>query len=354
MDWLCAAGDTVAAGDPLAIVVTERAEYLLPSPAVGVIEAMIAVGTVVRAGERIADLGGEQSALGIEDSEEPQLQLSGQPVEMERASADTQVCREMSAAALRVRATPLARRMATILGVDLDALAVSDRVRKQDVLRQAEARAHTTRQEIRDASPVPSRNHQPPVSPAPQMVTVFEVDLGAVHAYCAAHGATFQRIRLQLDPLVCVAHRAAGLLWQYPELNARWSEAGIVRRRRFDILVARGVQRFCVRDAGDLTLRGVARALARAHGDEVRDDVYFSIEQRATNAFLARPVSLAPSVQLWLSSEQPNVVVYHNGIRIRPLARMALAYDARLLDQQRADRFLASLCEQLEQFHIVG
>ncbi|NJM05212.1 hypothetical protein HC891_01735 [Candidatus Gracilibacteria bacterium] len=45
--WLRATGDSVALGEPLALAVTERAEYVLPSTAAGVLTISAAIGAIL-------------------------------------------------------------------------------------------------------------------------------------------------------------------------------------------------------------------------------------------------------------------------------------------------------------------
>jgi pyruvate/2-oxoglutarate dehydrogenase complex dihydrolipoamide acyltransferase (E2) component len=328
--WLRAEGDLLAVGDPLALVATERAEYLLPSTAEGVLRRRIAVESRLQAGEWIADVGREETGDRRQETGEEERRRQG-----DRETGDRGQKR-------RIRATPLARKIAAALGIDLSTLARRERVRKQDVLRLAELSSARRR---------PSTDSASDATAMPQLLTVFEVDLGQVNAYCVRRAGEFQRRCLQLDSMVCIAYVASSLLWQHPDLLSRWNEQGAVRRRRIDVVVAHGVQRTLVRDAADLTLRGFARALGAAE-DVAPGDVYFSVERDLTATFLIRPAPLLGAARLWIGTEQRRAIVYQESVVVRPMAWLGLAYDAYLVDPQQANRFLASLKSRLEHFAV--
>ncbi|NJM05211.1 hypothetical protein HC891_01730 [Candidatus Gracilibacteria bacterium] len=277
----------------------------------------------------------------------------------------------------RIRATPLARTIATALGVDLESIARRDRVRKQDVLAAVGFAGQASGFRLQDAGRSSAgdsgvvTSHAPPTVSAqpegtnihagatpypwqnvgvPQLLTVFEVDLGAVDKYCVTQAEVFRRRRLSLDAFVCIAYVAGDLLRQFPDLNARWSEAGLMQRHRVHVFVAKGVERGLVRDASDLTLRGFARALAAVPEDSTAGDVYFSVERHTASAFLTRPAPLATATRLWVGAERRDVMAYGDGIGMRRQAWLGLVYDARVLDQRRADQFLAALKQRLEDF----
>lgn len=126
--WLVAAGDTIAAGQPLAELITDKVAYEFESPETGTVLAVLPVeksvtpiGTtllVVGApGETVANL----NALEAENrrlAAEREAALTA----LHEATAVTPAPAPASAASGPVRATPAARRLARERGVELSTL----------------------------------------------------------------------------------------------------------------------------------------------------------------------------------------------------------------------------------------
>src|SRR6185436_590139 len=101
--WLVAEGQEIAEDDPLVEVQTDKTTVEIPSPAGGkVARIMVAEGDVVPVGTVLVVIG-EDGAAALVDQPQGQTQ--------EQTQADR---------GGRVRATPLIRRMAQELGVDLE------------------------------------------------------------------------------------------------------------------------------------------------------------------------------------------------------------------------------------------
>jgi pyruvate dehydrogenase E2 component (dihydrolipoamide acetyltransferase) len=115
--WLLEPGDRVARGDPLVEVETDKATIVHESDVTGVLAEI-----VVAAGET-ALLGATIARVASSEVRAPSVRRAPAPV---------------AARALRAQATPVARRLATELGVDLHALAGSGpggRIVRADVRR---------------------------------------------------------------------------------------------------------------------------------------------------------------------------------------------------------------------------
>jgi pyruvate dehydrogenase E2 component (dihydrolipoamide acetyltransferase) len=245
---------------------------------------------------------------------------------------------------LTPKMTPLARRIAAALHIDLAQLRGSGadgRVRKADVLAVANASAASR------PAPGSQRLVQLTAWPLPQALTAVEVDMSAVAAYRTRYAADFARRRLELSDLACLLAVLARVLPAHPLLNAAWSEAGIVRRRRLHLYVCDGERSGVIRDAGDYTVRGMARRLREmAPADEATMRV-----RRLRVAWLApEPLSVGQSAAVSLGPVLPQAVWHAEKLAIRPQAIITLNYDIRVLDQWQADQFLMSLQKQLASF----
>jgi pyruvate dehydrogenase E2 component (dihydrolipoamide acetyltransferase) len=113
LSWLKDDGDEVAVGDELVEIETDKATMTYESPAEGTLRIIAGVGETLPVGAPIGQLGAEAPAVV-----EPE-----QPVETpEPAPAPAAVSANGNGSDAEVLATPLARRMATVHGVDLAVL----------------------------------------------------------------------------------------------------------------------------------------------------------------------------------------------------------------------------------------
>jgi pyruvate dehydrogenase E2 component (dihydrolipoamide acetyltransferase) len=150
--WLKAGGEEVARGEELVEIETDKATMTYESDQAGVLEILAAEGSTLAVGETIARVGGEAAggaqaasagggavaaggAPSADDFDGPAVGPAGErPVDDTTAASGPSIA---GASAERVRASPLARRMARESGVDLRALTGSGprgRIVKADVL----------------------------------------------------------------------------------------------------------------------------------------------------------------------------------------------------------------------------
>jgi pyruvate dehydrogenase E2 component (dihydrolipoamide acetyltransferase) len=113
LSWLKDDGEPVAVGDELVEIETDKATMTYESPAEGTLTIVAAVGETLPVGAPIARLGAEAPAPA--ESSEPAAATT-------TTTPATPPNENGNGSHSDVRATPLARRMATIHGVDLDAL----------------------------------------------------------------------------------------------------------------------------------------------------------------------------------------------------------------------------------------
>jgi pyruvate dehydrogenase E2 component (dihydrolipoamide acetyltransferase) len=118
LSWLKDDGDEVAVGDELVEIETDKATMTYESPAEGVLRIVAGVGETLAVGAPIAHLGGadEPPASDLERVSHAQ---GTKPAPSPAVHASTEGNGNADATVL---ATPLARRMATVHGVDLGAL----------------------------------------------------------------------------------------------------------------------------------------------------------------------------------------------------------------------------------------
>lgn len=324
--WLKAVGDVVEKYEPLVEVVTDKVTAEIPAPVSGTIVAIVGdEGETIPVGGTICviDEGGEAAvaegpiaqALGDEPVSQEPAPTTAAPVrhgDEERARADRDD-QEM----LRIRSSPIVRRLAEEHDIDLASIAgsgIGGRVTKSDILAEVEQRRHAPAAPARAQTPPmpttaqPPQTIQPPIaSPAPQHapaqptppveiwpgdevidasimrrqiaehmtrsvqtaphVTVWmEADMSQVVAVRNRHKDEFARregFSLTYFPfLVRVVTQA---LREFPDVNAVWDNGRIIRRKAVNIGVAVALEDGLIvpviRDADAKNLVGIARSV---------------------------------------------------------------------------------------------
>ncbi len=337
LKWLVQVGDTITPTTPLALVLTDDAEWVIPARWSGVV-----VEHLVREGESIP--------IG-------------------RALA-------RCTAPSRLRATPLARRMAAMLGIDLTKLTGSGpagRIGRADVIRAA---GRSTTAPVPHATPQPAAPVTAPssiIAPTtdtahgaetaaittsvilpgvtfseliPVASVTVAVNLQPLLQRCAGQSAVFAAYGLQATPLSALIAAAASIFPLHPLINATWSDTAIVIRHRYHVAAGLPNGRWVlIRDAGDLTERGIARALNR----EEHDLQPATCAVAMTNDWWRlMPPLPGTSVAITLSEVrlQP-VALTEASLQIGAVAQLSVCYDARILDHPTVMAFLTDLCHRL-------
>jgi pyruvate dehydrogenase E2 component (dihydrolipoamide acetyltransferase) len=162
LSWLKAAGDEVAVGEELLEIETDKATMAYESPAAGFLTIVAQAGETVAVGALIATLGARAEAPA---QPEPEADVAAHPEHASDVAPAPEPAPPPRVASAdgngsdpaRVRATPLARRLARAHGVDLAALAGTGprgRITRSDVATHAGV-----------ADPVPAARTPPPPPP---------------------------------------------------------------------------------------------------------------------------------------------------------------------------------------------
>ncbi|MGY2874500.1 pyruvate dehydrogenase E2 component (dihydrolipoamide acetyltransferase) [Marmoricola sp. URHA0025 HA25] len=297
--------------------------------------------------------------------------------------------------------TPLVRKMASEHGVDLSGITgsgVGGRIRKQDVLEAAEANKSaapaaasapsapaSTPSAPASSTPSPLRGKTEPLSRlrkviaarmveslhiSAQLTQVMEVDMTRVARLRDRAKADFQvREGVKLTYLPFFAKAAIDALKQHPKLNANIdTEAGEVtyfdrENIAFAVDTERGLLTPVVKDAGDLSIAGLAKKIAdvaeRTRTNKITPDDLtggtFTITNLGTfGALFDTPIINQPQVAIL----GPGAVVKRpvviddpdlgETIAVRYMVNVALTYDHRLVDGADAGRFLSDVKARLE------
>lgn len=198
---------------------------------------------------------------------------------------------------------------------------------------------------------------------APQVTTIMEADLSRVVAHRQANQETFARDGVRLTYSAYFVAASVAALKAYPLVNASWSEEGVRLHPAIHIGLAaslgeEGLIVPVIKNADGLSLLGIARAVndlaerARAQKlqpEEVKGGTFTITNHGTSGSLFATPIINQPqSAILGVGVIQKRAVVVNDAIAIRPMVYLSLTFDHRLLDGASGDWFLAKVRETLE------
>jgi pyruvate/2-oxoglutarate dehydrogenase complex dihydrolipoamide acyltransferase (E2) component len=332
--WLVAEGDEIAEDAPLVEIATDKTTVEIPSPAAGLVsKILVAEGDVVPVGTVLVVIGGDA------------------------ANASTSLLPASPAPQGRLQATPLVRRVAQELGVDLASVTPTGpggRVTEDDVraaaggagnslLRATEGHREKIRGIRRQIVEHLSRAHRE----VPAVTYVEECD--------------FTNVDLKLL-LPTVLRATAAALAEFPELNARLERDEIVYLDRYDLGIAvqtdAGLVVPVVRGCDSHTideLRADVDALAeKARSgtltpDELRGSTFTVTSAGKLSGLFVTPLVNHPEVGiLGVHRIAPRAVVVGGEVVVRPIGNISTTFDHRVVDGARAAQFTLSVIEKLQ------
>jgi len=351
--WLVAEGQDIAEDDPLVEIQTDKTTVEIPSPAAGkVVRILVAEGEVVPVGTVLVVIGEDRAAPTEE-----------QPREKAPASVSATGRGQTLGVSERgrVRATPLVRRLAQELGVELEGLegtGPQGRVTEEDVRLAATGRGQTPaetpartgegrREPLRGVRRLVAEHMTRAHREVPPVTWVEECDFGGVDLK-------------RLVPSVLQAVAAA--LKEFPELNARLEDDEIAYLDRYDLGVAvqteQGLVVPVVRGCDEASLDELAVEVERlAKGaragtlkpEELRGSTFTVTSAGKLGGLLTTPIVNHPEVAI-LSigriAERPTV--RDGEVVVRPLGYVSVTFDHRVVDGSRAAEFGLDVIRRLE------
>jgi pyruvate/2-oxoglutarate dehydrogenase complex dihydrolipoamide acyltransferase (E2) component len=250
----------------------------------------------------------------------------------------------------RVRATPLVRKMAQELGVDLATVAGSGPQRRitEDDVRAASAPKEGRLEPLRGVRRLIAEHMARAHAEVPPVTWVEECDFSAVDLKLIVP-ATLQAVALSLK--------------EFPELNARLERDEILYLDRYDLGIAvqtdQGLVVPVVRDCDSRSLDELdaeVRRLAEAarvgslKPEELRGSTFTVTSAGKFAGLFQTPIVNHPEVailSLGRVAERP--VVRGGQVAVRPIGYVALTFDHRVVDGARAAEFGLAVIARLEQ-----
>jgi pyruvate/2-oxoglutarate dehydrogenase complex dihydrolipoamide acyltransferase (E2) component len=330
--WLVEVGQEVAEDDPLVEIETDKTTVEIPSPVAGpVSQILVEAGSIVPVGTALVVIGD-----GVVEA----------PAPPPRPPAP-------------VQATPLVRRMAQELGVDLGSVTATGpggRITEEDVrLAAAGSTPAAAADGRREPLSAVRRRIAEHLSRAqrevPAVTVVEECD------YAALQAARGER---SLPALVLRA--VAASLREYPELNATLDGHEIVYWDRLDLGLAvqteRGLLVPVVKGVGERGPADLDAELARlADGardgtlapEELRGSTFTVTSAGKLGGLFATPLVNHPEVAiLGVHRIADRPVVRDGQIVVRPIGLLSCTFDHRVVDGARASAFLLDVISRLQ------
>ncbi len=411
--WLVSVGQSVSKDEPLVEILTDKADSELPSPVAGVVTKLLAgEDDIVAVGDPICEI-------------DENAEASAEPPPAESASASSAAAASSSTESAAPGPTsPSVRKLAREKDVDLATVQGSGdggRIMHSDVM--AAIGSGPSRERTATPPPAPPPAH-PPEAPAPRparpapaasppqprgtgptgafrvppyvpkegdelvpftrrrriiadhmvyskqtapdVVTFAECDLHRTAVLRNQHKGQFKKDGLSLTYLAFAIAATARALREFPELNARVLDDAFVKLGEVNVGIAvdtdQGLVVPVIRNTDELTIRGIARAVAdvaeRARaGNLTPNDLAgktFAVSNPGRRGNLVGGAIISqPNVGiLRLGTIKKRVVVIeHEGedlMAIHPVMHMALTYDHRVVDGVHANGFLYRISEILE------
>jgi pyruvate dehydrogenase E2 component (dihydrolipoamide acetyltransferase) len=374
VQWFVAEGDKVSDGQPLVEVETDKASVTYESELEGtVLSINAAVGDTVAVGAVIAIVG---DGNGADPAVATARATSGAGTAAAREGAGAS--RPGTAHGRRVRASPLARRVAAELGVDLSGLTGSGphgRVVRADVERSGaasppasqaaasgptSAKGDTTRTPLTRLQEAVARRMAESRATVPDFELRCEVDMTPVVALRSHLGEIADPPPSYNDFIV----RAVGLaLREFPRVNGAYRDSGFETYSRVNVGIAVAAEDALlvptIFDADQRSLTQIA-AISRELAAKVRDGSVspadlsggtFSVSNLGMyglDSFIA-VINPPQAAILAVGSLKPRAVVDDAGsVVARPTVHLTLTCDHRILYGAEGARFLARVRGLLE------
>jgi len=395
--WLVSVGPAVAKDKPIVEILTDKADSELPAPVAGVVTQLFAAeDDIIAVGDPICEID-ESAQAGAT----PAAASDQAPAAPDAASPSP--------------TSPSVRKLAREKDVDLTGVQGSGdggRIVRDDVM--AAIGSSSSPQRMATPPPPPAiipqvpapRAAQPPAratgpggafrlppyipkdgdeivpftrrrriiadhmvyskQTAPDVVTFAECDLHRTALLRDQHKGHFKKEGVNLTYLGFAIAATARALREFPEINSRVLDDAFVKLAEVNVGIAvdtdEGLVVPVIRNTDDLTIRGVARAVAdvaeRARsGNLTPNDLSgktFTISNPGRRGNLVGGAIISqPNVAiLRLGTIKKRVVVIeHEGedvMAIHPVMHMALTYDHRVVDGVHANGFLYRIAEILE------
>jgi pyruvate dehydrogenase E2 component (dihydrolipoamide acetyltransferase) len=385
--WLVKPGDEIIEDQPLVEVMTDKATVTIPSPRKGKI-----LQTVGKEGE-IAKVHGTLVIMEVAGGAEPAPAHAPAPAPAAAPAAPARAPTTPAAVQAAVRtsgngdqrakvlATPVTRRMARELGVDLGTVQGSGpvgRVMKTDVLAYVEQQRAPQAPQRAPRAPggeerIPLRGLRKRIAEsmvkskftAPHFTFVEECD---TRALTALRNRLNERLAARGDPKITylpfIAKALVAAFAKYPHLNSNMDEAKqelVVRHDvnlGFGAATEQGLTVFVIKDVAHLTIREIGAELDRLSKaareqklalNELQGGTFTITSLGKDGGIMATPIIHHPEVAiLGVHKIKQTPVVTDGKIEIGERMNLSCSFDHRVIDGHVGAAFLYEVIRELE------
>ena len=393
--WHKAEGDSVSQGEVLADIETDKATMELVARGKGILRRILtAEGQSAPVGEVIAVIGQEGEDIGAlvgagaapeqaapeqagEEPREEEAEEAAPP-----AAAALRTAPPATANGGRVKASPLARRLAAEAGLELSRLQGSGpggRIVKRDVEEAAERTPAPARLGVpapgapteEDYEEIPlsqmrktiARRLAESIGPVPHYFLTIDLDMDRARQARARINALLDERGEKVSMNDLIIRAVAGALRQHPAVNSAWHGDRIRRWRRVHVGVAVAVEEGLItpviRDAdrkGVAEIASEVRELAgRARAKKLKPEEYtgatFSVSNLGMVGIHEFTAVINPPEAgiLAVGQVEEHPVVMNGQVVVRPRMRVTMSCDHRVIDGATGARFLQTLKAMLEE-----
>ncbi len=401
LNWIKKAGESVEKGEVLLVIQTDKVEYDVEAPASGsVLKTLANEGDLIPTGQVIAFIGeaGEEVKAAA-----PVAPKTDAPAEAAKAPAQEAPQPAAAVAAApgpgdgRVFISPLARKLATEMGVDFTKIKGSGpkgRIVKEDILRAAQAMPAAAAPGV---APAPAIAAAPPPQPAapggildtipvrgmrkviaermaqswasaPRVTEVIDVDVTKFVEMRETSKAVWEEVfGVKVTYNDIFVHQVARTIRRYPRVNCRLNGEVIEVLADVNVGVAVNVEGGLmvpvIRNADQKDLGQIARETqdmarrAREGGlspDELQGSTFAITNLGGYGIQMFTPIiDLPNSCILGIGKITKTPVVVDGEVAIRDIVYLSLSFDHRIVDGAPAAEFLALLKQTLENPYVV-
>jgi len=375
--WFKAAGEAVAADEPLVELETDKVTLEVPAPAAGVLtELLAAEGDTVEIGALLGTVTAGEGAAPIKTTPvaAPSAPAPAAPAPAAPAPAP--------AAASAMPLSPAVQKLVAENNIDPGQIAGTGkdgRVTKGDVL-AAIAAGGTSAPAAAPSGPRSKADREERVkmtrlrkriaerlkeaqNTAAMLTTFNEVDMTAVMAARAQYKDAFEKKHgVKLGFMSFFVKACVVALQELPAVNAEIDGDEIVYKNYYDIGVAVGTPNGLVvpvlRDADELGFADVEKNIGelgrRARDGKLSMDEMTGGTFTITNGGVYGSLNSTPIINppqsaiLGMHKIQPRPMAVGNEVVVRPMMYLAVSYDHRIIDGREAVTFLVRVKECLE------
>ncbi|MEM7698319.1 MAG: 2-oxoglutarate dehydrogenase complex dihydrolipoyllysine-residue succinyltransferase [Verrucomicrobiota bacterium] len=373
--WHKADGEYVNAGEIFITIETDKVSNELEADKAGILRHRAAEGDELDIGAVVAE---------IEEGEAPADQPASSaeaPAPVEEAPKNEPVVAEPATQDDGVRATPVARKVASEKGIDLSSVTGSGaggRITKDDVMTASSAPSEKSVPVTSSTSPGEKRTTRTRLSPLRKKIathlvnaqqesailtTFNECDMTEVMAlrkriqedFVAKHGVKLGFMSLFIKAVVDALH-------QVPAINAEIDGDEVVQNHFYDIGVAVGTDKGLfvpvIRDCDKKSFAEIEQdiieyAVKAKEGkialEDLQGGVFTITNGGVYGSLLSTPILSPPqSGILGMHSIQQRPIALNGEVVIRPMMYTALSYDHRIVDGKEAVTFLVRIKECIE------